>query len=73
MLLAELENKFRGKGFNNINLVTSAFQAPTFYKSCGFKEEFKRYNEKNPKLTKSFFVKYFAEDSQIQGLNKGEK
>lgn len=27
-LLQELENRFEGKGFNNINLVTSAFNAP---------------------------------------------
>ena len=31
-LLQALENHFAGKGFNNINLVTSAFQAPEFYK-----------------------------------------
>ncbi|EKD71677.1 MAG: hypothetical protein ACD_46C00125G0001 [uncultured bacterium] len=68
LLLTELESRFKGKGFNNINLVTSAFQAPEFYKKCGFKLEFKRYNEKNPKLTKLFFVKFFAEDMQHQGI-----
>jgi ribosomal protein S18 acetylase RimI-like enzyme len=31
-LLQELENHFEGKRFNNINLVTSAFNAPEFYK-----------------------------------------
>ena len=45
--------------FNNINLVTNSFQAPGFYEKCGFKLEFIRKNEKNPKLTKYFYVKYF--------------
>lgn len=67
MLLNELENRFKGKGFNNINLVTNAFNSPEFYKKCGFKAEFIRFNEKNPKLTKTFFVKFFGEDIQIQG------
>lgn len=58
MLLQTLEDQFEGKGFNNINLVTSAFQAPDFYKKCGFEIEFIRENIKNPKLTKTFFVKY---------------
>src|SRR3990167_367501 len=31
-LLQELENHFEEKGFNNINLVKSAFNAPEFYK-----------------------------------------
>ncbi len=58
-LIASLENHFRGKGYNNINLVTSAFQAPEFYKKCGFTQEFIRVNKTNPKLTKTFFVKFF--------------
>lgn len=69
-LLLELENHFKGKGFNNINLVTSAFQAPGFYKKCGFTVEFVRENAKNPKLTKTFFVKYFEDDIQSQGIFK---
>jgi len=67
-LLQELENRFRGKGYNNINLVTSAFQAPKFYKKCGFKQEFIRVNKQNPKLNKLFFVKYFNEEKQTQGI-----
>ena len=67
-LIAELENHFKGKGFNNINLVTSSFQAPEFYKKCGFKVEFVRENTKNPKLTKIFFVKFFDDEVQTQGL-----
>ncbi|MBS0290316.1 MAG: GNAT family N-acetyltransferase [Proteobacteria bacterium] len=66
-LIQELENRFKGKGFNNINLCTSAFQAPEFYKKCGFKVEFVRVNKKNPKLTKTFFVKYFDDEIQAQG------
>jgi ribosomal protein S18 acetylase RimI-like enzyme len=69
-LLQELENRFKGKGFNNINLVTSAFNSPEFYKKCGFEVEFVRKNLKNPKLTKTFFVKYFDDDVQNQGILK---
>lgn len=67
-LLQALENHFQGKGFNNINLVTSAFQAPEFYKKCGYSVEFIRINPKNPKLTKTFFVKYFNEPVETQGI-----
>ncbi len=67
-LLKDLENRFDGKGFNNINLVTNAFQAPDFYKKCGYEQEFVRINKKNPKLTKTFFVKYFNEENQTQGI-----
>ena len=71
-LLQALENHFKGKGFNNINLVTSAFSAPGFYKKCGFTVEFVRENKKNPKLTKTFFIKYFDEEIQTQGILKQE-
>ena len=67
-LLQELENHFEGKGFNNINLVTSAFNAPDFYKKCGFTVEFVRENKVNPKLTKTFFIKYFKNTHQTQGI-----
>lgn len=67
-LLQALENYFKGKGFNNINLVTSAFQAPEFYRKCGFTAEFVRKNVKNPKLTKTFFIKYFDDEEQKQGI-----
>jgi len=67
-LLQTLENHFKGKGFNNINLVTSAFQAPEFYRKCGFTAEFVRKNVKNPKLTKTFFIKYFDDEEQHQGI-----
>jgi len=58
-LLKELENHFRGKGFNNMNLVTNQFQAPEFYLKCGFEIEFIRPNKLHPELTKTFFIKNF--------------
>ncbi|KTD74952.1 GNAT family N-acetyltransferase [Legionella waltersii] len=69
-LLIALENHFKGQGFNNINLVTSAFQAPEFYRKCGFTAEFTRINKKNPLLSKTFFVKFFNEEIETQGLVK---
>ncbi|HAU0101632.1 TPA: GNAT family N-acetyltransferase [Legionella pneumophila] len=69
-LLLALEHHSKGQGFNNINLVTSAFQAPEFYKKCGFIAEFTRINTKNPKLSKIFFVKFFNEESETQGILK---
>ena len=50
---------YKDKGFENINLTTYAFQAPEFYKKCGFKVEFIRENRENPKLNKYFLAKYF--------------
>ena len=67
-LLQELESHFKGRGYNNINLVTSHFQAPGFYEKCGFSQEFTRINKKNPKLSKTFFVKYFHGENQLQGI-----
>ncbi|MCX7114490.1 MAG: GNAT family N-acetyltransferase [Gammaproteobacteria bacterium] len=58
-LVVELESRFKGKGLHNINLVSCAFQAPGFYEKCGFKTEFVRENLHNPKLTMTFFIKYF--------------
>ena len=43
----------------NINLTTYDFQAPDFYKKCGYEVEFVRKNKEEPKLTKYFLVKYF--------------
>lgn len=71
-LIASLEEKFTGQGFNNINLVTSAFQAPDFYRKCGFTQEFVRINKHNPKLTKYFFVKFFSDEHQHQGICHSE-
>lgn len=70
MLLQELEQHFENKGFNNINLVTNEFNAPGFYKKCGFTAEFVRENKVNPKLTKTFFIKFFKNTNQTQGILK---
>lgn len=67
-LVTALEEHFKGQGFNNINLVTSAFQAPEFYKKCGFTTEFIRVNKINPQLSKTFFVKFFNDEIQKQGI-----
>src|SRR4029079_17324171 len=72
-LLQELENHFEGKGFNNINLVTSAFNAPEFYKKCGFSVEFVREKKINPKRTKTFFIKYCKNEHQKQGILKNHE
>lgn len=68
LLIASLENRFRRKGFNNINLCTNQFNAPEFYKKCGFELEFVRKNLKNPKLNKFFMVKFFDDEEQTQGI-----
>ena len=60
-LIAELERLFKHKGFDNINTVTCAYQAPEFYKKCGFTAEFTRENRKNPQLSMTFFVKFFED------------
>ena len=58
-LVEKVEKYYKDKGFENINLTTYKFQAPEFYKKCGFKVEFIRENKENPKLSKYFLVKYF--------------
>lgn len=58
-LMETVENYYKNKGFENMNLTTYSFQAPEFYKKCGFKVEFIRENKENSKLTKYFLVKYF--------------
>lgn len=58
-LIETVEEYFKNKGFENINLTTYSFQAPDFYKKCGFEIEFIRKSKENPKLNKYFLVKYF--------------
>ncbi|HIT70700.1 MAG TPA: GNAT family N-acetyltransferase [Candidatus Scatovivens faecipullorum] len=58
-LVKKVEEYFKDKEFENINLTTYNFQAPEFYKKLGFKIEFIRENKITPKLTKYFFIKYF--------------
>lgn len=67
-LLQMLESSFKDKGFNNINVVTSAFQAPEFYVKSGYSVEFIRINTINPMLNKTFFIKYFEDEIQMQGI-----
>lgn len=58
-LVEAVEKFFKDKGFENMNLTTYEFQAPEFYKKCGFEIEFVRENKEEPKLNKYFLVKYF--------------
>ena len=58
-LVQTVENYFRNKGFENINLTTYGFQALEFYKKCGFEMEFMRESKTDSKLNKYFLVKYF--------------
>ena len=58
-LIQKVNDYFKDKGFENMNLTTYAFQAPEFYKKCGFNVEFIRENKENPKLNKYYLVKYF--------------
>ncbi len=60
MLVKAVEDYHKDKGFENINLTTYAFQAPEFYKKCGFEVDFVRKNKENPKLNKYYLVKYFG-------------
>lgn len=57
-LLKTVENFYENKGYTTISLSTYDFQAPEFYKKCGFQIEFIRENKEYPKLTKYFFIKY---------------
>ena len=56
-LVQAVENYYKDKDFENINLTTYSFQAPEFYKKCGFEIEFVRENKENPKLNKYFLKK----------------
>ena len=57
-LIEKVEEYYKNKGFENINLTTYDFQAPKFYQKCGFEIEFMRENRQNPKLTKYFLIKH---------------
>ena len=58
-LVDAVEKYCRERKINNLNCSTYDFQAPDFYKKCGFALEFTRVNMENQKLSKHFFVKYF--------------
>ena len=57
-LVKKAEEQAKKLGFKYITLTTLNFQAPEFYKKMGFELEFIREN-KNPMLTKYFFIKRF--------------
>ena len=58
-LMETVENYYKNKGYENINLTTYGFQALEFYKKCGFKVEFIRKSKGNSKHNKYYLVKYF--------------
>lgn len=57
-LLQAVEQSFKQPTYDNINLVTNEFQAPDFYKKCGFELEFVRKNKTDSRLNKYFFIRY---------------
>ena len=58
-LIKKVEDYHSNKNFKYIEVVTNKYQAPDFYKKCGFEVEFIRENKENSKLTMYFFIKYF--------------
>ncbi len=58
-LIEAVEDCYRDGGYHNMNLCTNEFQAPVFYEKLGFELEFVRKNERDPKLNKYFYVKFF--------------
>ena len=56
-LLKTVEEHFKNSEFENINLSTYGFQAPEFYKKCGFKVEYVRECISEPKLNKYYLSK----------------
>ena len=61
-LVKAAEDYHQGKGFKYILLFTYGFQAPEFYKKCGFQIEHIQEDKENPKLTKYYFIKRFASE-----------
>jgi ribosomal protein S18 acetylase RimI-like enzyme len=56
-LLEKVEEHFKGTKYKNIALCTNGFQAPEFYKKCGYELEFVR-EYKDSKFNKYFFNKW---------------
>lgn len=57
-LLEAVEAFFADQKFDIITLSTYEFQAPEFYRKCGYEIEYIRENKGNPKLNKYFLIKY---------------
>ena len=55
--MKKVEELFKNEDFDNYNLTTYEFQAPKFYEKMGYKLEYIRKNNKNPKLNKYFYSK----------------
>ena len=58
-LIKTVEDYFKDKGFDNINLTTYEFEAVEFYKKRGFQIDFVRKNKENSKYNKYYLVKHF--------------
>ena len=56
-LVEEVENAYKGKGYEKITLTTFGFQAPEFYRKLGYVIEFVR-EDREPKLSKYFLAKH---------------
>lgn len=56
-LVRRVEEEFAGRGYENINLSTYAFQAPEFYRKLGYTVEHMRESS-DERLTKYFLIKY---------------
>ena len=57
-LVKAVEEYFKKKNCKTVTLDTYEFQAPNFYKKCGYELEFIREDKDDPKLTKYYFIKH---------------
>ena len=57
-LVKYVEDYYGKRGFSEFTLNTYEFQAPLFYKKCGYEIEYVRENKDNPKLSKYYFIKH---------------
>ena len=65
-LMQTLNDYFKDKPFENINLTTYAFQALDFYKKCGYKIEFIRRCQSDSRLDRYYLIKYLKEDEGLK-------
>ena len=69
ILMNEVWKKFKDKDYDNISLATARFQAPEFYKKCGYELEFIR-KKRNSKLDEFFFIKRFDKDTKSNPIDR---